>query len=363
MSFLDDIKGAVESAVCFTLGSYDKAFGWLGGPNPAAGARGAFCDRPEPPPQPPPPFQGGQCPDVLYDVGVAKSTTPDSFLWQLNESPIFGPISGGSVSPQTLGNALRTLTVTGRDGVFTRTRSTSLNSTPEPESLLVLVKRADGMPDTCGDPPPPPPPPYIPEPITEPIPDPDGGPDIDVDITLFAPIVIGGNVFAPVRITGPTFELDGRVNLSPNFDIDVGINLGGGSTGGGVGGQGDGTPVPGEPGDIDEESPDEPTECQGKEILGLHIALNFAPGYRATDVEQDGDIGAIAVPRVATLYFVARMGGGTNLLPGIDLKQRRQYVPVPPNVFVDCWRLNLEDNISVSSIRPVFKTTAPPPTE
>jgi hypothetical protein len=98
------------------------------------------------------PFEGGQCPDVLYNVGVAKSTNPDSFLWELNESPIFGPVSGGSVSPQTLGNAQRTLVVTGRDGTFTRTRSTSLNSTPEPESLLILVRRADGQPDLCGNP-------------------------------------------------------------------------------------------------------------------------------------------------------------------------------------------------------------------
>lgn len=363
MAFLDDIKGAVESAVCFTLSSYDKAFGWLGGPNPAAGARGAFCDNPKPPDPPPSPFNGGQCEGVEYEVSLLLAGTSTTL-----QTTLFGPIT------QLTWQVEEDLPNGDQRGRFIRSgrnaqgAPVTLNQerTYGASQLPVSTQgptRVDGQPDDCGDPPPPPPPPYIPEPITEPIPDPDGGPDIDVDITLFAPIIIGGNVFAPVRITGPTFNLDGRINLSPNFDIDVGINLGGGSTGGGVDGQGDGTPVPEEPTDIDEDSPDEPEQCKGKELLGLHISLNFAPGYRATDVEQDGDIGAIAVPRVATLYFVARMGGSTNLLPGIDLKLRSQYIPVPPNVFVDCWRLNLEDNISVFSIRPVFKTTAPPPAE
>jgi len=364
VTFFDDLGTAVGNAFCTWLGGVGNAEAWLqrkAGLNPGgvgAGIRGALCNDPTPPPSTPPPFQGGQCPNVAYDVSYGWSfpgETPQSFT-----TTYTGPI-GLDVGSEDLGGGLTRYfgAIVFRAGQFNEGRDFAYQTTSEPENPLSItnIVRTDGQPDTCGDPEP-----IIPEfeppDLTIIVPDPDGGPDIDLDLTIYAPVIVGGNVFAPITINGPDINLNGEISLNPDFNISIGSGIGGGSSSGGGG-----TGVLPEPTDIDEDSPDEPDACDGREILGLHVTLVFGEGSRATDVSQDGDIGAIGVPRVATLYFVARMGGSTNLLPGIDLKQRSQYVPVPPNVFVDCWRFNLEQGISLASVRPVFKTPVPESSE
>jgi hypothetical protein len=87
--------------------------------------------------------------------------------------------------------------------------------------------------------------------------------------------------------------------------------------------------------------------------------LSFTPPTFFSELAQDGDIGSIGVPRAATFHFVANMGGVRSLLPGVELKPRRTYVPVPPDVEAISWRINLEDGCSVNSIRPVYDSTQP----
>lgn len=357
MSFRDDLIGGIRSAACTYIQGVGAANDWLQSiipttPNPPfeAGLNGLLCDDPTPPPQTPPPFTGGQCPEVLYNV---------SWAYQIEGNPettgvlngVRGPVGVENVdtpppSPGKQGRILQRVGTPSELGFLIFSTSEEVTS----GLSITAIVRADGLPDDCGDPeviiPP-----FTPPTITVPVPDPGGGPDIDVDVTLFAPVIIGPNVFAPVRIEGPNFDIDGRINFQPNFNIEVGI----GGTGGGGG-----TTVPPEPeDDFDPESPDEPPAADGRRIIGLIVTLNTDSIVRATELAQDGDIGSILVPRIAIAYLISNNGGVRVPLSGVDLKLRNTYIPVPPDVEVVSWRIHTEPGVTVQSVRPVYGTTRP----
>lgn len=354
MTFFDDVRDGVNAAVCIYLDGVDNANSWLRDVIPTTprppfigGIRGALCDKPEPAPTSDAGFEGGQCSGVVYRARFFSPITGNPVINQASRGPITAVVVGRLVSET--------------DTTETREYGLSgFNSAGVPEDKIVSftlnkgfqldfngLTREDGLLDDCGDPPPPPPPPFQEPTITVPIPNPDGGPDFDIDVTLSVPVIIGPNVFAPVRITGPTFELSGTVNLSPEFNIQIG----GGSTSPDTG-----VPIPPESADKDSESPDKPQDCGDTPLVALVVDLAFEDNLRATQLEQDGDIGSIGVPRVAILYFEAIVGGRRLLLPGIDLKLRSQVVPTPGNVAVVCWRIHTEPGCTVLNARPVYAT-------
>lgn len=361
MAFLDDLKDAARDGACFILGGYESGLGWIGdkitGGNPeraVGGARGALCEDPTPPDAPPPEYPGGQCATqyrIRFDwneCGTARSNTV---------GPVPGPLGGvtktvlnpndGSCNGET--EQRRRVSVAYAGGLTANQVYTNVSG-----DIDITPIREDGQPDDCGNLPTPIPP-YVPTPRTVPIPDPTNptGPDIDVDVTVFAPVLVGGVVYAPVTFQGPNFDIDGRIILTPDFDID--ISLGGGSSGSG----GEGSPVPEEPGDIPPDDPSQPPGADGRFLLGCHVSIAFAANPKFTEIAQDGAIGSIGVPRVATFHFVANMGGTWSRIPGVELKSRRTYVPVPPGVNAVSWQINVEDGASISSVRPVYGTTAP----
>lgn len=353
--FLEDVGGAVGRGICTYLGGVGNAERWLqrqwGFPSGGfgAGIRGALCDDPTPPPPPPPPFQGGQCPGILYDIEVVDDTFGQRFLG----SPRRGAL--GSVVNRDVGTPENPQW----EGVFTidsggNTQRIYSGASSNQNGRIVQAIRVDGLPDDCGDPDPDPPPEFEPVDIPETVPNPTGGPDIPITITINAPIVIGPNVFAPVTIGGPEFQLTGQIDISPEFNI----RIGGGPNGRGGGGSGTGVePIPT---DIEPDSPSNPPEADGRRIIGLIVTLSVSDDVRATELAQDGDIGSIGVPRIAIAYLISNNGGVRVALSGVDLKLRNTYIPVPPSVEVVSWRIHTEPGVSVANARPVYGTTQAP---
>lgn len=358
MAFLDNIKDAVNTAVCSYVSGVDNANSWLQSvipttPDPPfiSGLKGLACDDPTPPPSSPPPFEGGQCPGTVYTVSTIRGD--DTGLFRPQVTGVVGPIQSIDYTRTPVQNdPTRTfirMDVVAANGSFFD-QLIYLHASGSPPSTSPDVAATSG-PDDCGDPDPGPPPVFVPPTIVVPVPDPGGGPDIDTDVTIYAPVTVGPVVFAPVRVEGPDFNIDGRIILSPDFNIEVGL--------GGAGGGG-GAPVAPEPNDdFDPESSDEPPSADGRRIIGLIVTLDFGPGLRATELSQDGDVAAIYVPRAAIAYLVSNNGGVRVPLSGVDLKLRNTYIPVPPDVEVVSWRVHTEPGVTVQNVRPVYGTTRP----
>lgn len=182
----------------------------------------------DPPEQPPAPFSGGQCEGVSYDCDVllnsynaACEATPfGPFTYRVR-----GPVKGlEGLSPQErCGTTLfRNVDLVGTrsdgtDQIVDTTGNIGTSSIFEIVSLT--VKRADGQPDDCGDPPLPPSTPGPSNPGTpygSPIPLP-GFPDVDivVDPPVLPPD--GGPPYWPIEIRDPSGNpVGGPVVFSPS---------------------------------------------------------------------------------------------------------------------------------------------------
>lgn len=99
-----------------------------------------------------PPFEGGQCP-VNYAVDIIGTRRDTGLSEKLDTRGIMGAIS--SVE-QTVASGVRTLTVTGSQGILSTQRQDSIYS----NLGIANIRRTDGQPDNCGNlanPNPPPP--------------------------------------------------------------------------------------------------------------------------------------------------------------------------------------------------------------
>lgn len=360
-SYIDGLKGAVRDAVCRVSGALDSAVNFTFGTPPGT-VGGLLCNDPTPPPPIPPPFAGGQCSGVGYAVtvnadfynGVPDCDTPSNFAPVRN---VTGPVRG-----------VRVVSNLGVDGPCDNAAGdtiilTASDSNGDPLDIvlrgdtsdvwanarIVNVVRLDGLPDDCGDPAPPPPPPIPPQPISFTYINNEGdNVDVSGDVNINAPILIAPfTLVAPITVNLGGITFGGGVEISPDFDVTISPSFGGG---------GGGPPEPIPPGedDPDEDDPDEPTECEDAPIKGLVVDLSFTSEMRATEVRQDGSLSSLAVPRAAILYFIAVAGNRSVYMPGVDLKSRSQYVPVPYNTVATCWRIHTEPGVSVTSARPVF---------
>jgi hypothetical protein len=337
-NFYDALKSAAQSAVCAYLDNAEKARDWLGDRSgvylgdPSQYWKPVLCD--EDPatasnPAPGPGFTGGQCAGVEYRLqwrnaqGIIFTDT------------LFGPIGQYSISSvPTLPSGFNRYTFTGSGFTSggapqTITQETSQAPSQEPVEKLPL-ERVDGLPDDCGDPPPLPPQPFPPggDPLPTPPPvtydDPDGNPiTIAPEFTVFAPIVIGPNVFAPVRVDLPDVTFDGTLELSPEFNLELNPPSFDGSPGD--------SPEPVSPEDPT-TSPDTPDDDENQKLLGAFVRSQETGYNRQTQIDQD-DSPTLVVARLARLYFRVRMGGRLGWIGGYDVQSTNQYFPVPPGVY------------------------------
>lgn len=333
LSFSEAAAQAVQGAACSLLALSDEGTQWI---NSAIGADGDFgnvagalrknvCNVSSPtgdygPDDPP--FTGGQCPGVEYDVSWVRRTngagqqagtfTDDGPINLIDES--FEEPDGEFTIRYRLVGATSEQVING-----------GINQQP-PRSrytLDVTPVRTDGLADDCGDP-------VVPIPdytdysetvsityednseteITE-----------DIDITLGPLIVgIGGILYAPVTVGTGDITLNGTLKLAPEVSVDLfpdGLFGGGGNTD-------NPAPSPGEP-DPTPETPDD-----RRRIIGAIVTVtNFDEDIAKVTQVAQGDSPDIFVPRTGNISFYIDTPGGQAWTEPKPLRNIREYVPCP----------------------------------
>lgn len=205
--------------------------------NAVTGALQGFCPVPPSGPVPTPelPFEGGQC-AVRYNVlaDIVWYTQGDMTRKVLTDRSIFnqlGPVqSFNRKNPLTItGSAVSTVytqtTVTMGGVERTLFNFSGFNGAVAFENIR--ISRVDGLPDSCGDPPPVFPP-------GTPTPNPPNPPSVDVEIDLpdigpvtvaFTPIVGIAYVDANAEFNVPVTVNVDLGGLDVNFDLDFDVNI------------------------------------------------------------------------------------------------------------------------------------------
>jgi len=341
-SFIDATKESVRIGLCNYLSFAGKGRSWVNELSPVdLPDFGNFwnrvlCDRNQPLPSLPPPFTGGQCPGVNY-VARVRVTNPGP-LGNCQES-VFdtalngigpGPISGTQVNttPNPDGRVTYRFGFVGPGGFSEFTQTTVTPSCGEASFGVLTVQRADGQPDTCGNP----------TPSTPPFP-PDGD-TVSIDITyvnnegdnvtelgdlvIFAPVVIAPvTVVAPVRIDLPDVSFNGNIVLSPDFSVELqppSFRRGPGDT--------DAPPPPENP----DTSPATPQDDSSRRIVGAIATVTSDPSDGLATEVASADGPDLFVPRMGTLSFRIRAAESLSWTAPFDIKTTRQFIPAPENV-------------------------------
>lgn len=352
-TFLDEIGRAVRQTACAVIATNDAVNGFMEGvgvpgaeayANRTRALRRQLCDNNDDSvPTPTPPFTGGQCSGVEYEVQVLRngytriecddgSTSQRTGPGNLTVT-VYGPISGlrrvdidqGDCGPRASRILLDAFDSNG-DPISPTIYPVSVNgaffSIGDFDVSITSITRVDGQPDNCGDIPTPIPP-YAPTPTNVTI-NYENNQEItvneDVDITIFAPQVnLIGGIFAPITIAGNTFSLVGTVELTPEFKLnlspEITVNLGGGNTD---------SPTPNPDRPIPEPTPD-PNE---RRVIVGAIATATSVGGRQDFLPQDANPD-IAIPNLGYVAFYINTPNGTAWTEDIPIKNVRSYIPCP----------------------------------
>jgi len=359
-SFVDGVIGGVKTAFCTFINIGDSGTSFFNelSPLPDIPSAGPFwnrvlCDRNEPIPVPPPPFNGGQCPGVLYRFFATRTRFgPDDNCDEEVTNPqslALGPVSGPFFrefdvsSPDRIGQEWYLVDGSGNEqsfGVSDRPRTC-------PASTLTVnnVVREDGQPDNCGDP----------GPVIPPFPPEGDTVDIDItyvnnegdtvvelgDLRIFAPVVIAPvNIVAPIRVNLPDVSFDGQIVLAPRFDVVLNPPV---ST--------DGPGVEG--GDDEQPEPD-----GQRELIGVRVITSDPTAGGATTIFGQGAAPNLYVPRLATVQYEVKFEGVTAWTEPVDIKAANQFVPAPKVGLVTRFVVNNIPNVT-SVARPIFVPETP----
>jgi len=368
-SFIDATKESVRVGLCNYLSFAGKGRSWVNELSPVdLPDFGDFwnrvlCDRNEPLPENPPPFTGGQCPGVEYDVFFTYdyfgARAPECDLTQNDRTRRgLGPVSGVGVRTgpsSTPGRYLSEMFVTFADGEQVGPSTFTDDECAGYVLTGVTITRTDGQPDNCGNPTPP----IAPFPPT--------GDTVDIDITyvnnegdnvtelgdlvIFAPVVIAPvTVVAPIRIDLPDVSFNGDIVLSPDFDI----RLRPPSFRRGPGGI-DSPPPPENP----DTSPTTPQDDSTRRIIGAIATVTSDPSSGlATEISSD-DGPDLFVPRMGTLSFRVRADTALSWTAPVDIKTTRQFISAPENVQTLDAVASPNPNYSIS-VSLVYSDSEPP---
>lgn len=335
VTFRDAVASSLRGALCAVIAINDdgaKLFGRV--LPPVAGAadylnffaplRAQLCnDDPADTAPIPPPFTGGQCPGVIYNVNVTGTTTnpPQNQTFSAN---LTGPLS---YSREVVGG--EDCGPSGDEFV----RFTIVGSTPS--SILTWqgcgatfvvnsTTRLDGLPDDCGDPgivvPPP-------GPITRPVnitydTSDDDIIDIDGDVTFSPAFSVGElNVRVPFTLDLGGFTWTGNLQVSPSFELTLSPNINFGN-----GGATD-DPVPPPTGDPGTPPPPDDDDQQ-LVIIGVVVRSTPTSELRQTEIATVG-IPTIYAPRIASVSFAIESSFTVAWTPDTPVKNRDCYIPCP----------------------------------
>jgi len=301
------------------------------------------CDRPFPQPAPPP-FTGGQCQNVAYDVTtVATLRTRDdpNFSQPNTRTDRFTGIIGGiQFVPGSNEQGVR-LFYTPPSGVLTYFNVYGTGGTGYFDNIAITnVVRVDGLPDNCGNPPPlpiNPPPPNGNVREREITYDNSDGGTSTVNVTLIA-----GNAFINVNaevIVPVTVNLENNLTVTANLNVSTGgISFSpGGNSGkprypdGGCFGDGYDPTQPDETPPPSPEDPSEDDDTDNEEVIvGALVTTTLMESGKPTQIFQSGNPDIFA-PYLGFINFLIRVGDveGAGWTSDIPIKNRRQFIPCP----------------------------------
>lgn len=352
MNFRDSIEQATRASICAVLAGTEAA-AWVGNaltppwvdnpvPETVRKARLAACSNPDAVVDVPlPPFFGGQCEGVEYDVTVVRNSytrrrcsNGSTSTIALNSSitvRVYGPIGGLQTQETSQGDC-------GASSV--RVVLNAFDSSGNPDSLIVYsatenplsfaidavdveissVIRIDGQPDDCGNPPAPAPPPYSPITINQDFSYTDNSQTTvneQGDFTVWAPIIIGGNLIAPVTVDVGGLTINGELNLETgDFNFNFGIPSGGP----------DYEDIPVENPNPEDEGPDDNPDI----FYGLQV-FSFESGSSplVTSSWHQETAPTLHLPRTANVWFIVPVGPGWGWVGPIPCQHGNQVVMVP----------------------------------
>lgn len=373
-SFREAVGVATKSAICTVLAGAEASsyVSRIGIPAPGSQtvidtirrARRAVCDNPDPEVDvPEASFSGGQCPGTRYRVETASSSgwgrCPGSLASITNPSTtgdrddVYGPIENISIEVESEGDCGPTRVqafIDARDANGQPARFESGGSMATGRSDLFLqgfqidsisITAVDG-PDDCGDPDEPPIPDYSPVTIRRDVTYIDNS-ETEIteegDFTINAPVLIGGNIIAPVSIDLGGVEVPVELNLSTG---DITFDFEGGDT-----------PAPTDDGDDDIPPPDDEPEIEeGSLIYGLIVYSTPATGEGSVTSEiAQGDAPVLLLPRTGNVWFQVPVGDRISWMGPIPVQSQNQLVPVPGGLAASGYRLFPNTGWQLSVVR------------
>lgn len=330
-TFAEGVKTALRAFPCFALANGQYAYGFAARifPLTPAGAiadgigglrRLLGCDPVDDPLEPPPPFPGGQCPGVTYQI-----------TWT-NITPGVGPVNNSinREGPLGLSTALQPGEAEADCGVPGRTFNRFTLTSPQGDVTLgsgcgvevtnISPTRLDGQPDNCGSLPPPYPPPNdidVDIDVTYNIED---GPDITVTVPFtFAPVNVdlSGNFSAPFTFNFGGLDFSGTLEISPEIKVNINPPTAPRGTGDGT----DDLPT-GDPNNDVEPVP------VSEKVIGVAITSVLVGEQQLTTIATE-NIPAIYAPRAGSIKFAYSVGVSTFWSDDIDIKDDRTFIPCP----------------------------------
>lgn len=387
MSFIEGVREAARQYLCEALdgtnnlaGLYSRYFNPLTGNlllNGRNYIRASLCGLPPEDLPENPPFLGGQC-LTLYSITTrvrARRFTDPPGVFSVDQTTVRSPYGGrigNAFIQETATQFIPVLNVQSGDA-FVPVGSFLKAVFAEVQIQIISVSRLDGLPDNCGNLPTPIEPSPVPlPPVTIPVPytDPDG-------ITFFIPVAFAAGfiyVNADGELNVPiTINVDGRLNMTGNFNFnggDIKINIGGGGNGGspsdGPGGGGDGGgPAGPDPDDpppppTGENPPPPPERDQpGKKILvGVYTALRIDNQQGITTIFQAGTNPDIRVPNLGFVNFSYQVAEGVSAWSeDIPIKNLSQVIFASDRLPCLDFGFTLRRGVS-GRVIPLFKLTS-----
>ena len=353
-AFCDITRAGVAGGLLFTGLTAVTLAGALGGlavAGVSAHLYASYCGRPPPPPPEPEEedWEGGQCEDIPYSINI---------VMELRIYPKTSNIFAGDIVDNFVGiGRVRTVKVvdTGdfdndiriyaawkggvRDvSVVKGTAQNAENPFWGYSNVRITVTRIDGLPDTCGNPPPILPPDSFENPGDIIYINPEG-------ITINTPVTfdfrggrfgLNGDFFIPVNITNnlnPTLSFSGTINVnSGNITVNPGdprAPIGNGSDPGDVFTP-PGTPPPPPGNDTPPPPPPKPkdrTKEPEKIIRGV-IITTTQQQTDATIIYQD-NIPTIYAPALGYVSFLCSVDDALGWSADIPVKNGRQIIECP----------------------------------
>lgn len=283
------------------------------------------CNDPSPVPNeyfPEAPFSGGQCEGVQYRVwrkrgniaGDPSCGSSPSFL----PGTFTGPIVGAIMKPSSGGGT--EFYIVSEGGAKETLVGTSSFPPDQNFHKICGVERLDGQPDNCGDPDAGPPPTYITQNIQLNVEYTDNSNTFNTelgDFNVFAPVIIGGKIFAPITVSL------GGIEIPLNLDINTGdIEL--------VFDFADSPVEPVPPNPIPNPTDDEP-EREGSDLVyGLQVySVPDGPGRDGATFVDQQDGPSLRLPRTGNVYFQIPVGERVSWIGPFPVQMVNQVVWSP----------------------------------